>query len=114
MYNQAKVTFPQGKKEPVTVDLLQFIFKSSGNGDIRSIDLPDGKGVANVDITKYSLTPVEVDDAPAPVAEAPAQPEAPAEGQPAPAEVEQGPAAKVAAPADQPAADKKGGKGGKK
>lgn len=65
MLKQIKLTFPQGNKAPVTVDLLDFVLNSSGSGNLRSIDLPNGGGVANVDITKYSAETVEVEEAPA-------------------------------------------------
>lgn len=95
MKNQIKIVFDQGKKAPIEVDLLDFLFNSNGNGNQRAIDLPGGE-VAQVDIRNYSLKSVEVEET-APATEAPAA--AAAEGEQAPADTEQQPAAEQPAEA---------------
>jgi hypothetical protein len=112
--NKLKITFDQGKKEAITLDALDFIFNSSGSGNIRQFDTPNG--VVNLDIRTANLELKEVETTP--VAEAPAEPteeknQEQAQGAPEVAEPTT-PAEATAEPVKtepQPQASKKGGKG---
>lgn len=115
--NKLKITFDQGKKEPITVDALDFLLKSSGTGDLRQYDTP--QGVVNLDIRTAHWHSEEVDTTPVAEAEPEKSEEANQEQAQAAPEVSE-PAAPAEVPAEpevkpevapQPQASKKGGKG---